>query len=131
MRLSRWFFLFFIVLTGCVQSHRAPPVVYYVPTTPVLTPTSESSAPRVYAPGAPPDVSPGDLSTAEAVQHLLNDDTHLAGASANVLVTVRGGVVTLRGTTPSEHDRYEIVDRVAKIPGVVKVDDQLGISDER
>jgi BON domain len=131
MRLSRWIFLLFVVPTGCIQSHRAPPVVYYAPATPVLTPTSDSPAPRVYAPVAPPDVSPGDLSTAEAVQHLLNDDAHLAGASADVLVTVRGGVVTLRGTTPTEHDRYEIVERVAKIPGIVKVDDQLGISDER
>jgi hypothetical protein len=38
--------------TGCVQSHRAPPVVYYVPAT-TLTPTSESPNPRVYAPAGP------------------------------------------------------------------------------
>jgi len=131
MRFSSCLLLFFGITTGCIQSHRTPPVVYYVPVSPPLTPTSESSAPRVYAPDPAPEVPAADLALAEAVRHLLNDDPHLAGASGNVLATVRNSVVTLRGTVPSDHDHTEIVERISKIPGVVQVVDHLGLSDER
>lgn len=119
--------------TGCIQSHRAPPVVYYVPAT-TLTPTSESPNPRVYVPSVPaipPNVSATDLSTADEVAAVLNGEPSLAGPSQNVLVSVKDGVVTLRGTTPSESDRLLIVQRVSKLPGVAGVRDELGLSGER
>ncbi|HVV70796.1 MAG TPA: BON domain-containing protein [Verrucomicrobiae bacterium] len=123
--------LVFLVGSGCVRSHRAEPVVYYVPEPAPLTPTSERASPRVYAPLPAPNVSAGDVATAESIRHLLNDNPHLAAVSGGVLVTVRSGLVTLRGTTPTEHDHDEIVERISRLPGVVQIDDHLGLSDER
>lgn len=126
------------LLCGCVETHRASPVAYYTPSAPTyvaepapLSPTSESPVPRVYAPALPPDISTADVATADAIRHVLKDDPHLAGASQEVLITVKNGTIVLRGTAPSEHERIEIVQRVSRIPGVAHVRDHLGISDER
>ncbi len=130
------------LLTGCVQSHRR--AVVYTPV-PVLPPTSDRPEVRVYsaptppqapvvttqppavaAPGAPA-AAPGDVAVATAVSQLLKGDAHLASVSSNVEATVDNNVVTLRGTVPTEHDRDEIVQRVSGLPGVLRVNDQLGI----
>ncbi len=126
------------LLTGCVQSHRRE--VVYTPE-PVLPPTSSRPEVRVYStPTTPqppvvtttpvpaaPDAAPGDVAVATGISQLLKGDTHLASVSSNVEATVDNHVVTLRGTVPTEHDRDEIVQRVSQLPGVLRVNDQLGI----
>jgi osmotically-inducible protein OsmY len=104
-----------------------------------MTPTSERQAPRVYPetvkpvpppqPVAPPPagVSANDIAIGQSINRLLKDDSGLAGVSGNVEATIDNGVVTLRGRVPSEHDRTEIADRIARLPGVAKVHDQLEV----
>jgi len=36
-------------------------------------------------------------------------------------------VVTLRGSVPTENDRQRIKDQVSRVPGVLRVDDDLGV----
>lgn len=130
MKTLAWTIISTVLFTACVQSHRAPPVVYTVPVT-ELTPTSDNPNPRVYVPANPSDASASDLAIASSVSTVLNNDPAFAGISQNVLATVKKGVVTLRGDTPSENSRVAIVERVSKLPGVVRVHDHLGITGER
>lgn len=46
----------------------------------------------------------------------------------NILSDVRGGIVTLRGTVPSESDRTTVIDRVQKLDGVERIDNQIQIA---
>lgn len=118
------------MITGC-KEHDDPGTVYVMPGETALTPTSSRPEPRVYAttPTAPPEgVAPEDLAVAASVRDLLKGAPNLSGPSEDVLVSVKHGVVTLRGNVPAEHDRDEIVERIARLPGVNGVDDKLGIS---
>ncbi len=130
---------------GCVQSHRYPPVVYTpvpaptVVTTPaVVAPpaaTSETTVPRVYPDGTvapapvvtPPGVSMSDLTIANNVRDVLKGQGALAGISKNVEATVQNGVVTLRGVVATDTDRQEIADRIARLPGVNRIDNELTV----
>ncbi len=131
------------LLTGCIQSHRRevvytpepvlPPTssrpevrVYSTPTTPQAPVVTTTPAPATPAP-APPAAAPGDVAVATGISQLLKGDPNLASVSSNVEATVDNNVVTLRGTVPTEHDRDEIVQRVSQLPGVLHVNDQLGI----
>ncbi len=123
-----------LLTTGCIYSHRAPAVVYYTPPpVQVVTPTSDRPVTRVYAPPAtaptpaPPGVADSDVAIADSVSQLLKGDVGLAEASRNVMATVDGGVVTLRGTVVSEHERDEIAQRVRQLPGVKHVKDELAV----
>ena len=118
---------------GCVRSHHA---VYYTPApgAVVVAPTSDRPVERVYpAPtvtvpsSPPPDVNSADVAVAASVSQLLKADRSLSDATRNVEASVAGGVVTLRGTVPTDHDRDEIVERVSRIPGVTRVRDHLGV----
>ncbi len=125
-----------LAFVGCVYSHHNPDVVYYTPAPgePVgtLPPTSDSPAVRVY-PGSPPasahdsDVLSSDLAVARSIRNLLKYDSNLSAASERVMVKVDGGVVKLRGTVPTEHDKDEMIERISRIPGVREVQDHLGI----
>jgi osmotically-inducible protein OsmY len=72
-------------------------------------------------------VSARDVAVADSVAQLFKSNTSLSDATRNVEATVDGGVVTLRGSVPSDHDRDELVMRVGRLPGVVRVHDQLGV----
>ena len=128
------------MLSGCVQSHRAP-VVYYSPPG-SLSPTSQSPDVRVYSGAVPPPpvnaqpvpsvvapapVADPDVALAQSLSQLLKGDPGLAAISSKVSATVHHGVVTLRGSVPTENDRQEIKDRVSKLSGVAAVEDNLGI----
>jgi hypothetical protein len=127
-----WLILPLSLMGGCIQSHR---VGYANPAPP--TPTSDRPESMVYpgtvtsAERTPPGATVGDLEVAQEVSQLLKTDPHLAAASRNVMVIVKNGVVTLEGTTLAEHDRDEIVERIGLLPGVARVDDRLGLGDER
>ncbi len=120
-------------LGGCVYSHRQPEVVYYAPVpepATTLPPTSENPAPRVY-PGSPPapagTVLSSDVALAHSIRDVLKNDPNLAAVSDKVLVKVEGGIVSLKGTVPTEHDRDEIAGRISRLPGVRRLNDHLGI----
>ncbi len=135
---------FFVLLAflagGCVDSHRAR--VYYTPPPSVTPPPVVSTAPPVYPPtsdrpetrsysttpsGPAPNVAPGDVAIAESVSQVLKGDSRMATASQEVLVKVRNGIVSLRGSVPSDQDRAEIVERVSLVPGVREVRNELGV----
>ncbi len=121
----------FVLITGCVRSHRAayytPDYYTYTPAPPPPpAPTSERPESRVY-PNMPPGVSAQDLGLADSIRAQLKGDPVLRSSSRNVLVTVDQGVVTLRGSVPSEHQRYEIIDRIKTLPGVARIEDQLAV----
>jgi osmotically-inducible protein OsmY len=52
----------------------------------------------------------------------------MASISGNVQTTVDQGVVTLRGTAPSENAMDELALRISKLPGVVRLNNQLSVS---
>jgi hypothetical protein len=119
-----------VVLTvGCVYTHRD--YGYTTPGTTVVAPTtSYSTGTRVYPDNSSTRVvtTPGegdDLSIANSVRNILAKDT--AHVYRNVDVSVVKGVVSLRGTVPSDHDGRWLYDQIATIPGVTSVDNQLGL----
>jgi osmotically-inducible protein OsmY len=115
---------------GCVYSHRD--YAYGTPGATVVAPTSSYyTDARVY-----PETSastrvvttPGegdDLSIANSVRNIFAKDT--AHVYQNVDVSVVKGVVSLRGTVPSDQDGRSLYDQIATIPGVTSVDNQLGL----
>jgi hypothetical protein len=131
-----WLIVPFTLTAGCVQSHRAPAVVYYTPAPP--PPTSDRPEARVYpgqtsTPGEPPPSAPPpgvsdvDIAVARSISQLFRVDPGMAAMVSNVETTVDRGVVTLRGSVPNENVRDTIVQRIGKLPGVDRVDDQLGV----
>jgi BON domain len=145
-----------MVLTACVQSHRYPSVVYtpvpeqrtiitpaptvvtppptvVTPAPTVVAPTSDSAAVRVYPDNTvattPPatGVAASDLSLANSVSQLLKTDSTLSASTDKVEARVKDGIVTLRGSVPTQTDREVLVDRIARLPGVAKVKDQLSV----
>jgi len=128
-----------LAIAGCIRSHR-PETVYYTPAPAMVVPAPTSDRPETYvypeSPGKtvtppsapPPNVTPGDVTVATAVSQLLKGDPTLASASRNVRAAVDHGVVTLRGSVPTEHQRYEIVNRISRLPGVTRVADALDVS---
>jgi len=125
-----------LLVSGCVQSHRER--VVYVPEPAPLAPTSTTPEVRVYSPAGPVVTQPPpsavtpaiasdpDVVLAQSVSRLLKGEPDLASVSRKVSATVQNGVVTLRGSVPSENDREEIKERVSRLPGVFRVVDELG-----
>lgn len=116
-----------IALTmGCISHHD----LSYAPAATVVAPTSPSPAVRVYPNGTMPRITttPGeadDLTIANSVKRILARDTaHVYG---NVDIGINRGLVTLRGTVPTEHDRLQLHDEIAAVPGVDSVDNELGV----
>ena len=126
-----------LTTAGCIRSHR-PETVYYTPPVIVVAPTSNRPETRAYPEGPskvitlpstpPPNVAAGDVALASDVSQLLKGDPTLASASRNVQASVDKGVVTLQGSVPTDHQRYEIVDRISRLPGVKGVADDLEAS---
>jgi osmotically-inducible protein OsmY len=67
------------------------------------------------------------MKVGEAIRQMLMQDKKLAPPPSNVIATTHNGVVTLRGTIPTRRTRETLVDRIAQLPGVTQVDDQLKI----
>jgi len=74
----------------------------------------------------PAIASDPDVVLAQSVSRLLKGEPDLASVSRKVSATVQNGVVTLRGSVPSENDREEIKERISRLPGVFRVVDELG-----
>ena len=124
-----------LLANGCAYNRR-PEVVYASPAyPPPPSPVSERPAVRVYptrpaeiAPIPPrvPGASDRDLAIAGGIRELLHGNTARSRAD-NVQASVLDGVVTLQGGVPSQNDRLDIVSRVSRIPGVVRVTDELRV----
>ncbi len=67
-----------------------------------------------------------DRETAACVRETLREPT-LAVPSQNVSVSVKKGVLTLTGSIPSLQLRSRILDQVANLPGVDRIEDHLVI----
>lgn len=115
---------------GCVSHHD---LGYTNPTTPtaVVAPVSPRPAVRVYPDTAiAPRITtaPGeadDLTIANSIRNILARDT--AHVYRNVDIAVNRGLVTLRGTVATEHSSFDLREQIASVPGVVSVDNQLGV----
>jgi hypothetical protein len=118
---------------GCAyQSQQAQPTFSELPP-PALTPTSDRGNADIVPVGggnasdiAPPPGAPSeDWALAEIIRAELSKDKSLAHAPMEAVVNK--GVVTLRGYAPNQHARQLIHERIASLPGVKQVDDQLEI----
>lgn len=122
-----WFAVPLALSTGCINSHQA---AAYNTSGTVVAPTSVNPAVRVYPDSTTPRIAtaPGeadDLTVANSIRNILSRDTaHVYG---NVDISVNSGLVTLRGSVPTEHDRLRLHDDIAGLPGVGSVDNQLGV----
>jgi len=122
------------LIIGCARTHPEP-VAYYSGPTPPLTPTSDRPDVRVYSPTtvpeepppAPPRVADPDIDLGLSVSQLLKEDPYLDSISGNVEARIIHGVVILRGSVPSYDDRDRIYARVLRVPGVVRVENDLDI----
>jgi hypothetical protein len=117
---------------GCASRHRESSANYSEPSPP--SPTSERTESRIYpeprgpsSPEAPPPVSSLDIAVGKSISRLLKTDPSVRSISGNVEASIEKGVVTLRGSVPTEHDRLLIAERVSSLPGVDRVDNQLGV----
>lgn len=136
MKISAVILALAFLACGCIESHRkavyytpVPPAPTYAPVPPP-TPTSERPDVRVYSnPETPPapNVAPGDVALANSISQTLKGDSHMADISSSVLVKVRNGIVSLRGSVPTERDRTEVINRVSELPGVREVHNELGV----
>lgn len=125
------------LLGGCAQN--SPESSPYARSPGNLTPTSDQPGSRLYPglyqpeetrlppPPPPPAVSGTDIEVARAVRDMIHSDSDFAPSGKTVLATVERGVVTLSGTVYSEHERWELVERISKLPGVDRVRDHLKV----
>jgi len=70
----------------------------------------------------PPGAGNQDWALAQQVQSLLMSDRTV---QTPVTAVVKDGVVTLRGGIRGRHERERLKEEVARLPGVVRVDDQM------
>lgn len=99
---------------------------------PVLAPTSDrGDAAMVPVAGGLSDITPPpgapseDWDLAETIRAELTRDKSLAHSPMEAVV--KNGTVTLRGYAPNQHARQRIHDRIASLPGVKQVNDQMEI----
>ena len=128
-----WLSVPLLLAVGCAERERASSVSY----SPALsessesfTPTSDRTGARVYASPAasdqfapPPGAAPQDWNVAEEVRSLLRSEPKLGNAP--MAAVVKNGVVTLRGSVRNENERERLREEVARLPGVLRVDDQM------
>ena len=76
----------------------------------------------VPVPGGP---SAEDLAVGEKIRELLMEDKSLAPAPSNVITIVSKGVVKMKGYVRSRRAAYELHQRIAGIPGVQSVENEL------
>jgi len=153
IRTPLYVILSFILLTGCIYSHRNRPVVYsttpaviteppvVAPSTTVVTPaptitspTSDRPVVRVYPVPSPvldttttSAVSTQDLAVADAIRAVLVSDPGLASAARNVKISVLNGQITMTGTVLTQNDREKLHSAVGGIPGAYQLDDRVQV----
>lgn len=68
-----------------------------------------------------------DVKLTRAIRKAVVDDDSLSVYAHNVRIVTRTGVVILRGPVKSEQERNKIAEKARRVPGVVRVDNQLEI----
>ena len=138
-----------VIMSGCVYSHRNPPVVYsttptvitepivtpsptiVTPTPTVVAPISDRPVVRVYpeVPTVAPTttVSSQDMATADTIRNVLLADPALASAARDVRISVLNGQITMTGTVVTQHDRERLHSAIPGIPGAYQVDDRVQV----
>jgi hypothetical protein len=129
-----WLSVPVLLAVGCAETRHDPSVSYspalsesYSPTGPTASRVYPAEPSNVTVTAPPPGAGNQDWALAQQIQSVLMADRRL---DSQVAAVVRNGVVTLRGgirTTARERERLR--DEIARIPGVVRVDDQLGVGD--
>ena len=133
MRLHRLFFSTLPVLfaAGCVSSHRPETASYSSPPATELSPSSNGYQEQVYHPGidswSSNAASAQDLTVGNEIRETLLQDKKLAPPPSNLVIVVHDGVVTMRGTVPNRKEQQKIYDRLAQLPGVARVQDQVRV----
>jgi hypothetical protein len=123
--------LILLLTAGCAHQSSTQPTFTELPP-PALAPTSDRGSVAV-APAdggvsnipPPPGAPPEDWDLAETIRTELTKDKTLAHAPMEAIVNK--GTVTLRGYAPNQHARQRIHDRIASLPGVKQVDDQIEV----
>ena len=124
--------LMLVLTAGCAhQSASTEPTFAELPP-PALAPTSDrGNAAFVPLTGGVSDIAPppgapaADWDLAETIRAELTRDKALAHSPMEAVV--KDGTVTLRGYAPNQHARQLVHDRIASLPGVKQVDDQLEV----
>ena len=96
----------------------------------VVRPSSSNYSRRTnnyIAQAAPAPVTEADRVLNSKVRAALQGGFFSKGYDS-ILSDVRGGIVTLRGTVTSDSDRKTVIDRVQKLDGVEKIDNQIQIA---
>jgi hypothetical protein len=123
------------VLNGCVHSHHAPVVYEASPVYAPVSPTSESSATRVYSqpesvvvlPSTPSVVRGNDLELADRMRRMFQTDSGLAAIARNVRITVSDGKAIMTGSVLSASDRSILHRAVASTPGLSRLEDRTQV----
>jgi len=121
-----------LLVAGCASQRAGQTTSYstlHRPQPPVfehtLAPTDNANVDNpllVPVPGGPP---PEDLAVGESIREMLMEDKTLAPAPSNVITVVSKGVVTMKGYVRSRRAAYELHQRIASLPGVQSVQDEL------
>ena len=120
-----------ILVAGCAHEPVATQEVFSPLPDRALTPTSRDNpaAPDGSAKASgdsiavPQGASPDDWALAEVIRAELTKDRRLATAPMEAMVN--HGTVTLRGYVPTDKARKRLCERVAGLPGVKAVKDEL------
>ncbi len=134
LRLLFWLGASALTVVGCADNRNDPSVSYRPGLSDSYTPTSNSDVQRAYptdpsnvdVTAAPPGAGGQDWALAQQIQSVLMSDRNI---DSHVATVVKDGVVTLHGGVKSKREHERIKDEIARIPGVVRVDDQLGAGD--
>lgn len=125
--------LLLVLAAGCAHQSPQPQPTFSALPPPALAPTSDRGnatvAPVAGANGSsvapPPGAPPEDWELAETIRAELTKDKKLVHEPMEAIVNK--GVVTLRGYAPTKGARQKLHDRIATLPGVKQVDDQIKI----
>ncbi len=135
----------FLMGAGCAHQWSEPSgKASSNPLTPALQPTSDSDAQRVYSSTvtAPdggqatltrtqPGASAEDQQIAEAIRKMTAADPNLIPFPSKVAASMdpaSKGTVVLSGWVPTKAAKKKLIDRVAELPGVTRVEDKLQIN---
>lgn len=125
--------LMLLLTSGCAhRSAQTQPTFSELPPAP-LAPTSDRGDAAVvpvaggneFSVAPPPGAPAEDWTLAETIRAELTKDKKLVHEPMEAIVN--RGVVTLRGYAPTQGARKKLHDRIAGLPGVKEVDDQIKI----
>jgi hypothetical protein len=71
-----------------------------------------------------------DQSTTERVRKELQADTTLSADAKSVVISTKGGVVTLTGSVPTEAEKTAVATKVGAVSGVSSVVNQLTVENK-